>query len=64
MLFGKVQGNQEGLKVNEMNQQLLVYFHGVNLMGENINTLKKNTEDVLDASKKVDLEVIFSKAMT
>jgi hypothetical protein len=35
----------------------LVYADDVNLMGENIVTMKKKTETVLDTSKEVSLEV-------
>jgi hypothetical protein len=33
----------------------------VNLLGDNIDTIKKNTEIVIDASKKVGLEVNAEK---
>jgi hypothetical protein len=45
-----------GLELNRTHQ-LLVYADNVNLLGDNIDTIKKNTQTLIDASKKVDLEV-------
>jgi hypothetical protein len=52
----KVPENQEVLKLNGTHQ-LLACDHYVNMVGENTDTIKKNTEALLDAGKKVDLEV-------
>jgi hypothetical protein len=56
----KVQGNQVGLKLKGTHQ-LLVYADDVNLLGDNIDTIKKNTEILTDASKEVGLEVNAEK---
>jgi hypothetical protein len=42
--------------LNEIHQ-LLAYAYGVNIMEENIDTIKKNTEALLNSSKEVCLEV-------
>jgi hypothetical protein len=56
----KVQKNQVGLKLNGPHQPL-VYADDVNLLGDNIDTIKKNTETLTDASKKVGLQVNIEK---
>jgi hypothetical protein len=52
----RVQVNQDGLKLNGIHQ-LLAYTDYVSIVGENINTIQKNTEVLLYASKDVGLEV-------
>jgi hypothetical protein len=56
----RVQEKQEGLKPNETNQ-LLAYADDFNILGENIDTIQKNTKALLDASKEVGLEVNSEK---
>jgi hypothetical protein len=51
----RVQDNQEDLKLN-CTHHLLASADDVNIMGENIGTIKKNPEAVLDANNEVGLE--------
>jgi hypothetical protein len=41
--------------------QLLAYTDDVNLLGDNIDTIKKNTESLIDPSKEVGLEINVEK---
>jgi hypothetical protein len=56
----KVQESQVGLKLNGTHQ-LLAYADDVNLLKDNIDTIKKNTETLIDASKEVGLEINVDK---
>jgi hypothetical protein len=56
----KVQENQVGLKLNGTHQ-LLAYADDVNLLGDNIDTINKNTESLIVTSKEVGLEVNVDK---
>jgi hypothetical protein len=49
-----------GLKLNGTHQ-LLAYADDVILLGDNIDTLKKNTDTLIDASKEVGLEMNVEK---
>ncbi|KAJ4446465.1 hypothetical protein ANN_13161 [Periplaneta americana] len=52
----KVQDNRQGLELNGLHQ-LLVYADDVNMLGENTQTLRENTEILFEASKAIGLEV-------
>jgi hypothetical protein len=55
-----VQENQVGPKLSRTHQ-LLVYADDVNLLGDNIDTIKKNIETLADASKEVGQETNAEK---
>jgi hypothetical protein len=50
----KVQENQVGLKLNGTHQ--LLAYTDVNILGDNIGTIKKNTQTLIYVSKEVFLE--------
>jgi hypothetical protein len=56
----KVQENKVGLKLNGIHQ-LLAYADDVNLLGDNIDTIKENTETLTDGSKEVGLGINVEK---
>jgi hypothetical protein len=56
----KVQEYQVGLKLIRT-YQLLAFADDVTLLGDNIDTIKKNTETLIDASKEVGLEINAEK---
>jgi hypothetical protein len=51
----KVQETQVGLKLNGTHQ-LLAYADDVNLLGDIIDTIKKNMESLIDVSKEIGLQ--------
>jgi hypothetical protein len=58
--ISKVQETQTGLKLNGTHQ-LQAYANDMNLLGDNIDTIKKNTETLIYASKEVGLEINIEK---
>jgi hypothetical protein len=49
-----------GLKLNGTHQ-LLAYTDDMNLLGENIDAIKKNTETLIDAINEVGLDINVEK---
>jgi hypothetical protein len=43
--------------------KVLAYADDVNLLGDNIDTLMKNTQSLIDASKEVGLEIYIKETV-
>jgi hypothetical protein len=56
----KVKENEEGLKLN-VTHHLLAYAYDVNLLWDNIDTIYKNTETLINASNEVGLDANVEK---
>ena len=52
----RVQENRIGLELNGKHQ-LLIYVDDVNMLGENLQTVRENAEIYIKASKDIGLEV-------
>ena len=57
----RVQESRTGLKLNGKHQRL-VYADDMNMLGENLKTVRENTEIFIKASKDIGLEINFEKA--
>jgi hypothetical protein len=58
--FRRVEKYQVELKLNGTHQ-LLAYAHDVNLLGDNVDNTKKNTETLTGSRKKVGLKINIEK---
>jgi hypothetical protein len=52
----KIQENEVGLELNG-SHQLLVYADDDNLLGDSVNTIKENSETLVEAGKDIGLEI-------
>ena len=60
MPLGDIQENRMGLDINGK-LYMLVYADDVNMLGENLQTIRENTEIFIKASKDIGLEVNSEK---
>jgi hypothetical protein len=56
----KVHENEVSLELNGTHQ-LLIYADDVNLLGDSVNTIKENSETLLEASKYIGLQINAEK---
>jgi retron-type reverse transcriptase len=56
----KIEENEVGLELDGTHQ-LLVYADDVNLLDDSVNTIKENSETLLEASRDVGLEINVEK---
>jgi hypothetical protein len=56
----KVQESQVRLKLN-LTHEFLAYADDVNLLGDNIDTIKKNTGTLIDDGREIGLEINIEK---
>jgi hypothetical protein len=56
-------GRSRKTRLDKLNgtHQLLAYADDVNLLGDNVDTIKKNMETLTEASKEVGLEIHIEK---